>query len=273
MIIIETKENERGKVTVGKIDHLSASTVMSMKTCGRQVYFRKIKGIPNKTQYSKTIFGLAIHHALEVWGRAKIEEKPIKLGDVIKEFHKYFDEHYKEITVWGTDTYEQLSLQGEIALDLFFKKFGKKLEPAQVECGFVINRGDGKLPVVGFQDLITKDDCIYDYKLGKRATPSKYIGNMSIYAWDYLRKTGAFPKEVATLSVKWRTCQKQDYVAGWEKHIIPVDMKYIKYIEEELDDTEKMINAGIFPRAESGCGLCKNCGYKEMCGTIVLEKE
>lgn len=271
-MIVISDIGERGKIKAGTIDHLSASTVMSMKTCGRQVYFRKIQNIPNATQYSKTVFGLAIHHALEVWGRAKIDGKSIILKDVIEEFHKYFDEHYKEITVWGTDNYEQLSQQGEIALDLFFKTF-KNLKPAQVECGFQIDRGKGKLPVIGYQDLITEDDCIYDYKLGKRATPSKYIGNMSIYAWDYLRKTGAFPKEVATLSVKWRTCQKQDYVAGWEKHIIPVDMKYIKYIEEELDDTEKMINAGIFPRAESGCGLCKNCGYKEMCGTIVLERE
>ena len=241
---------------------------MSMKICGKAVYFKKIKGIENSTQYSTTIFGLAIHYALEAWGRAKIENKIVKLGDVIKEFHKYFDEHYKEITVWGTDTYEQLSLQGEVALDLFFKKF--KFNPAQVECGFIINRGDNKLPIIGYQDVITDDGCIYDYKLSKRNSASKYIANMSIYAWDYFNKNGVFPKEVATLAAKWRRANKQYYIADWEKHVLPINEDYISYVKKEADDTEKMINAGIFPRAEAGCGICKNCGYREMCGAIVL---
>lgn len=268
MIVIENKI-ERGKSTTGKITHLSASTIMSMKTCGRQVYFRKILGIENNTQYSKTIFGLAIHSALEYWGKCKIENKPVILKEVIDEFNEYFDNHYKEITVWGTDTYEQLREQGAVALDLFFKTF-KDIKPAKVECQFLIDRGENKLPVLGYIDLLTEDDCIYDYKLGKRATTAKYIGNMSIYAWHYLLETGAFPKEVATIAVKWRTKNKQDYVAGWEKHIIPVDMNYIKYIESECNDTEKMIDANVFNRAEAGCGLCKNCGYKEECGVVIL---
>ena len=261
---------KRGTLDAGKITHLSASTIMSMHTCAKAVYFQKIKGVPNKTQYSKTVFGLAIHHALEVWGRAKIEKTPITLGDVIQKFHGYFDANYQSITVWGTDTYEQLSEQGNVALDLFFEKFGKELQPDQVECQFKIDRGEGKLPVIGFQDLITKDGCIYDYKTSKRAQAPKYIANMTIYAWDYLIKTGALPKEVATIAVKWRTKDKQDYVADWEKHVIPIDMNYIKYVQQECEDIEAMINAGVFPRAESGCGLCKNCGYRSMCGVVVL---
>lgn len=266
------ENNERGKMTVGEIRHLSASTVNSMKTCAKAVYFQKILGIKNPTQYSKTVFGLAIHHALEVWGRAKIDGQTIYLRDVIKEFHKYFDDNYKSITVWGTDTYEQLSQQGEIALDLFFRKFGKEIKPEKVECKILIDRGKGKLPVLGYIDLLTQDGCIYDYKLGKSSRVQNYIGNMSIYAWSYLIETGAFPKEVATIAVKWRQMNKQDFVADWQKHVLPVDMKYIKYIEEECNNAEAQIKAGVFPRAESSCNLCRNCGYLERCGAIILPK-
>ena len=62
--------------------------------------FQKILGMENNTQYSKTIFGLAIHSALEYWGKCKIENKPVILKEVIDEFNEYFDNHYKEITVW-----------------------------------------------------------------------------------------------------------------------------------------------------------------------------
>ena len=47
-------------------------------------------------------------------------------------------------------------------------------------------------------------------------------------------------------------------------------MNYIKYIESECNDTEKMIDANVFNRAEAGCGLCKNCGYREECGVVIL---
>lgn len=260
---------KRGSITKGSINHLSASTIMSMKTCGKAVYFQKILGIPNTTQYSKTVIGLAIHSALEYWGRCKIDKKKVTLKDVVDKFNEYFDKHYTEITIWGTDTYEQLREQGAIALDLFFKKF-KDIRPEKVESRFVIDRGEGNLPILGFIDLVTEDGCIYDYKCGKRATTAKYIGNMTIYAWQYLLETGAFPKEVATIAIKWRSKNKQDYVADWEKHVIPVDMKYLEYIQNECDDTEKMIKAGVFNRATADCGLCKNCCYRKECGVIIL---
>ena len=262
---------KRGTQSIGKIEHLSASTINSMKTCAKAVYFQKIKGIPNKTQYSKTVFGLAIHHALEYWGNCKIGGFPVRLKDVIEEFHKYFDEHYSEITIWGTDTPMQLKIQGENALQLFFTKFKGQLKPKLVETQFIIDRGKNSLPVLGYIDLLTTDGCIYDYKCGKSSVASRYIGNMSCYAWSYLIKHGSLPKEVATIAIKWRQKNKQDYVTDWEKHIIPIDMEYIEYIKQECIDVEKMIKAECFPRAESSCGLCKNCGYKKLCGMVVLK--
>ena len=106
MNIIENN-NERGKSTAGAINHLSASTISSMKTCAKAVYFQKILGIPNKTQYARTVFGLAIHHALEQWGKYYIETKKLlPLATTIKYFKEYFYENKDTITVWGNkDTF------------------------------------------------------------------------------------------------------------------------------------------------------------------------
>ena len=263
---------KRGTLTAGRITHLSASTIMSMHTCAKAVYFQKIKGIPSKTQYARTIFGLAIHYAFEQYGRYWIKsKKQMKINSTTECFQQYFKEHCKEITVWGSkDTCKSMLLAGEEAIKLFYEKIAPKLKPESVEVGFKIDRGKNKLPIIGYEDLITEDGCIYDYKCSVRPDPSKYIGNMSIYAWDYLLKTGSMPTKVATIAARWRTKDKMYYFADWEEHVIPITMDYIKYVQDECDDIEAMINAGIFPRAESGCGLCKNCGYRKMCGVVIL---
>lgn len=271
MNIIENN-NERGKFTAGAINHLSASTISSMKTCAKAVYFQKIEGIPNKTQYARTIFGLAIHHALEQWGKHYIETKNLLLLETtIKYFKEYFYENKNKITIWGSkDTFDSMTVAGVDAICAFYETYANKLKPKCVESGFVINRGENKLPIIGYQDLLTEDGCIYDYKCGVLASPAKYICNMTIYAWDYLNKNGELPKKVATLAIKWRTKDKKYYFAGWEEHALPIDEKYLNYAKTECDDIEKKIKAGVFERAEAGCGLCKNCGYREKCGVIIL---
>lgn len=271
--MIETNTiNSRGKSIIGKIDHLSASTILGMKTCAKAIYFKKILGLTNKTQYARTVFGLSVHYALEQYGRYYIENKEVLDKNITyTHFEKYFLEHSKEITIWGNkDTFDSMVQAGKDAINIFYEKFAYKLKPLSVECGFIIERGKNKLPIIGYQDLITEDGCIYDYKCALSSNPSKYICNMTIYAWDFFNKNKVMPKKVATIAAKWKQKDKKYYFADWEEHILPIDEKYLTYVKSECDDTEKMIDANVFNRAEAGCGLCKNCGYREECGVIIL---
>lgn len=248
------------------IEHLSPSTVQSYRTCGRQVYFSKILGIPNPVKYAMTAYGSSMHEAIESLYVNKLNKE-----DFIKSFKEHWEVHSKEVTQWKNDTMEYLLNEGIKACEDFYDNIYGKYDIVDTEKKFLIDRGLGSLPVLCYADAITKDDVILDYKFGRGlsgiADSRSYACNMATYAWAYKDKTGKLPK-IAFVKQKWK--KKKDKDTGKfmfshdgfvidEKEITEKDLDFYKSV---YDNVEVGIQAGVWLPATDESFLCKTCGYR-----------
>lgn len=259
------------------IQHLSPSTCQSYKTCSKAVYFQKILGIRNKTEYAATAFGSAMHEAIEYLMREKMNGTKITLDDFYEKFAARYKELSKYTTVWKEDSVEHLLEQGRLACEGFYKYWYNRFDPEGVEVEFNIDRGEGKLPIKTISDLITKDGQIIDWKFGRSSKPGDYILNMSTYAKCYLMTYGCLPTEVAYVACKWTkkrqpSGQYKYFFDGFKKIALPVTMDWIAYADSVYDDVEQGIIKGVWVTASDNNGLCKNCSYRldGHCNVVLL---
>ena len=181
-------------------------------------------------------------------------------------FAHEFLENAKKITVYGGDNREHLAEQGLLAMDDFYLNWQHKFKPVLVEHNFMIDRGEDKLPIKSFADLITKD-CVYDWKFGASSKADNYLLNMTTYALGFKQLYGFLPK-VAMVMQKW-TKKKIDgkykfFFNEFEEKVIPVKEDWIDYYLDLYDTVEQGINANVFPPVKDGdFGLCKECYYRK----------
>lgn len=260
------------------ITHLSPSTAQSYKKCSKAVYFQKVLGIPNETGYAATGFGSAMHEAIEKLFRNKMQETKITLDEFRAKFRDAYAQYSQKTTVWKEDSVEHLLEQGNLACEGFYKYWYDRFEPEAVERRFVIDRGEGNLPIVTIADLITKDGKIIDWKFGRSSRPGEYILNMATYAKCYLIEYGCLPEEVVIVSCKWSRRKQENgkykhFFAGYQSTILPVTMDWIKYADSVYADVENGIKQGVWVTAADGNGLCKECWYRKIgkCNVVLLE--
>lgn len=258
------------------IVHLSPSTAQSYRKCGKRVYLEKVLGIPNPQQYAMTVYGSAMHHAIEMLYKNKLDEKQF-----IAEFSNKFQETCKDITNWKSDTEESLMVQGCIACKDFFANIYGKYKVELVEQEFNIDRGDDKFPILCFADAITEDKIVIDYKFGRgrsgTADSAGYALNMATYAWAYEQKYGELPKKVVIIKAKWK--YKKDSKTGervyyHDSFVIDEQDVYIDTVEffkDIYENVEAGIKANVFLPAQDDDYLCPSCGYriKGYCNKLV----
>lgn len=247
------------------INWLSPSTASSYRTCGRQVYYRKILGIQNKSNYSTTIYGSCMHKANEVLLNSKIHQSILSCDEYIDVFTGEYNKNIEKATIWTNETAENLYNIGVEACTSFYNNWFGKFNPIMVESEFLIIRGKQKRPIKLIADML-EDGAIWDWKFGKTSQPNNYLLNMTSYAIAYKEKFGYIP-DVFILAQKYSK-KRVDGVyiysfKDFEKIKIPITTEWIDYYLDIYDIVERGIDANIWlPITEDKSGLCKNCGYR-----------
>lgn len=252
---------------MGEILHLSPSTAQSYRKCGKQVYFSKILGIPNPNQYAMTVYGSAMHKAIE-----ELYKENLSLADFKKVFAREWSLHCGEVTVWKTDSISYLLEQGGLACSDFYNNIYGKYDIKFTEQEFNLDRGKDKLPILCFADAITTNKSIIDYKFGRglsgMADSRGYGLNMATYAWAYKEKYGEWPTTIIFIKAKWKG--RKDPVTKqkiWSHECFVIDEQPvleddIKFYQDVYDNVEAGIKAGVFLPADDESFFCKSCGYR-----------
>ena len=248
------------------IEHLSPSTVQSYRTCGRQVYFAKILGVKNPVVYAMTSYGSSMHEAIEALYKEKLTKE-----EFINRLEDKWKAYAKDVTLWKTDSMEYLLGEGKRACEDFYNNIYGKYDVIGVEEKFVIDRGQGQLPILCYADAITRDGVILDYKFGRGlsgiADSRHYSCNMATYAWAYLESCGEVPK-IAFVKEKWKKKKDKDtgkYVFSHDGFVVEekkISVKDLEYYKSIYDSVEVGIQAGVWLPATDESFLCKSCGYR-----------
>lgn len=249
------------------IKHLSPSTVQSYRTCGKQVYFRKVLGIENPQQYAMTVYGSAMHKAIEMLYKDKLSEE-----QYIAVFVKEFTDTCDTITSWKGDTKDWLIYQGTAACKDFYKNIFGKYKIEQVEQEYNIPRGDDHYPILCYADAVTSDGTIIDYKFGRGLTgmadSKSYTCNMVTYAWAYELTHGKLPKKVIFIKEKWKYHMEPGTHRRIYEHVgfvideMPVEESTLEFYKDVFDNVEFGIKANVWLPAPDDSFFCKNCGYR-----------
>jgi len=259
------------------IEHLSPSTVQSYRTCGRQVYFAKILGVKNPVVYAMTSYGSSMHEAIEALYKEKLTKE-----EFINRFEDKWKAYAKDVTQWKTDSMEYLLGEGKKACEDFYNNIYGKYDVVGVEEKFVIDRGQGQLPILCYADAITRDGVILDYKFGRGlsgiADSRSYSCNMATYAWAYLESCGEVPK-IAFIKERWKKKKDKDtgkYIFSHDGFVVEekkISAKDLDYYKSIYDSVEVGIQAGVWLPAPDESFLCKTCGYRlnGMCDRKVEE--
>lgn len=254
-------------MTDNRLQHLSPSTVQSYRTCGKQVYFNKILGIDNPIHYAMTAYGSAMHKAIEKLYKEKLDDKGFK-----KEFIEQWTELSQGVNNWKSDTMESLMTEGIQACEDFYSSVYGKYDISLTEKKFLVDRGDGSLPILCFADAITNDGIIIDYKFGRGLTGTadskSYACNMATYAWAYQQETGKLPEKIVFVKERWSKSKDKDtgkYVFYHRDFVIderPVLQETIDFYKDVYDNVEVGIQAGVWLPASDDSFLCNSCGYR-----------
>ena len=249
------------------IEHLSPSTVQSYRTCGKQVYLNKIVGVENPVKYAMTAYGTARHRAIE-----KLYKDKLDLKDFKKEFITQWTELSQNVNNWKTDTLEHLIEQGIAACEDFFNNVYGKYNITLTEKKFIVDRGEGNLPILCFADAITDDGIVIDYKFGRGLTGTadskSYACNMATYAWAYQQETGKLPDKIVFIKEKWGKKKDPDtgkYLFFHKEFVIdekPVLQETIDFYKDVYDNVEVGIQAGVWLPAPDDSYFCQSCGYR-----------
>lgn len=251
------------------LPHLSPSTVQGYRKCGKQIYYNKVKGIPNTTVYAVTQYGSAMHKAIEEFFKKKLDT-----GEELsrEEFLDIFMQEYgylaDKTTVWKADSKDHLLQQGILAASEFYNYWATSIAPAEVEREYNIERGKGKWPINCYTDLVTANGSVLDWKFGRGiggVKASDYAINMSTYAYGYQLEHGTIPK-VGIIKQNWKRSKGLYYFAGFDLEFLPINQGHIDHALSVYDDVQKGIEQDIyFPISEGSQGLCKQCSYKQLC--------
>ena len=246
------------------------------------MYFSKILGIPNSSYYPRTSFGSACHAANEYAMKTKISGEQPEIHKMHKIFQDLFKADIPKINVWADETPEHFLEEGRKSINDFYYNWVPQLNPIDSEINFRIERGEGKLPITCFADLITGDangipDSLWDYKYGRSSRPINYVLNMATYAYAFRQHYGVEPKSVKFLCAKWyqKTIEGKKF-HFFSKHYVvelPITKDWEQTFFKIYNEVEKGINADIWLPAPDGTGLCKNCGYRldGHCDVITME--
>ena len=214
-----------------------------------------------------TSYGSAMHKAIE-----KLYKENLSKDEYCMAFAEEWNNLCDSINQWKMDTAGSLLEQGIIACKDFYDNVYGKYKINDVEQKFVVDRGEGSLPILCFADAITEDGVIIDYKFGRGLTGTAdsktYACNMATYAWAYQQEHGKLPDKIVFVKERWGKTKDKDtgkYVFSHRDFVVeekPVTQSSIDFYKQVYENVEIGIQAGVWLPAPDDSFLCASCGYR-----------
>jgi putative RecB family exonuclease len=151
---------------------LSPSQVNTYLDCSMKWYFRYVAQLPEGVRSGSLVLGSAIHRAVEVALRARIERQPEPELEALTEVYaaSWRDQLEEGEIDWGKEAPEDVGSDGAVLLAKYFHEALPHLKPARIESR--ISGAIAGVPVRGFLDLLEEDGRIVDLKTSRRRPPS-----------------------------------------------------------------------------------------------------
>lgn len=266
----------QGKLAKTKVDlpvgHLSVSQVNMWLRCGRAYRFRYCDGIvgPPKAAMAE---GKTMHRALEVGQREHMKTATMPPLDIMLDA---YSDSWK-IESADVETYEDASekiilKRNRIFLTEYHKRVMPYTKPLAVEKRLWISTKNLHVPVLGYIDLVAKDDRprdphapvmpqeeVIDYKvMGKTASRAEIDNSLQLTTYTYATRLPAarYDMFIKTKSPKLATIRTTRTAKDW------------KWAETIFEEVAKAIAAGIFPPGSPEGWWCQKkwCYYWDLCG-------
>jgi len=241
-------------------DHISVTQLKGYLRCPLQYFFRYSCGI-KVPPTGDLILGRAVHNALKENYRQKLQSfEDLPLSDITDIFSQYWEKESEEADFREEDDRGRLKDQGISLIKAYQETVSPKVQPLEVERGFLVEAGDGLLPLKGYIDLIDDQGIIIDHKTSKKsyaADAAEKDLQLTAYALAY-RSIYGEPESGVRLDVmvKNKTPKIQQLPATRSEQ----DIERFRRIAGNV--LRGISGEVYYPNESYMCGIC---GYGEMC--------
>jgi len=251
--------------TVDYWSHSQLQTFLECPLAYYEIYFRGADRMPPNIYM---IYGTAIHHALAINFKAKIDtKKDLDLGNIVTEFNYMFDLQVEENKIPKEEMLDSFKLSAENSLAYYMENIAPSLQPKCVEQKFEIPLKNFPIKILAYIDLITEDGLVVDFKTAGKDWARQYTSfklendyQLTLYAAIYRKsfktkekgvRFDIFPRNSSQVHVKTaKRTQTQ-----------------ILNLLELITMAERVIQAGVFsPNLFS----CSRCPFNKTCKKIPI---
>jgi CRISPR/Cas system-associated exonuclease Cas4 (RecB family) len=249
-----------------RVDYLSISQLKQFLYCPVAYFKIYYEGAEQMPPNIYMIYGIAIHEALALNFRQKIESKNDLSADILKsEFNSVVE---RECTKHNLQMPIDMLTDGYFALDYYMEHVAPKIQPIKVEENFKIKLKNYPITIMGYIDLIEEKGLVIDHKsAGKswRRTWNQPIVNkdiqLTLYAVAYRK---LFKKRELGVGIDILPRDKQ---IPYHRIITTRTDAQIKELLELMTNMEKICQLGVFA---PNMGGCKDCPFKDTCTKQVI---
>jgi len=244
--------------------HFSWTQINMYLRCGRQYYYRYIKGIKVPPAGAITL-GQSVHEAIDFnYNMKKQTGKDEPLSVLEDVYYEQFSMR-KDATDWREDEKpEEIEKEGRGLVKVFHRDLAPETFPKEVEKEFVLQFQDADFEFRGFIDLITQEEILIDHKTSGRAMSENALKQdlqLSVYALAFDMLFAHPPKEVGfDVLVRTKTPKSQRL----RTIKTPEDFNFfLSHLSIIVDSIRKW----VFLPAQPGSWVCSErfCGYYERC--------
>ena len=253
--------------------YLSVSQINTFRRCPRQYYFRYIKDLI-RAPSATLVEGHAVHQSVAIGHLEALKHGKVPLDVMLDAHNDTWKKEARDID-WKNeinDESEEIILQrGRRFLEQYRTGYIPHLHPKVDQKGPFIERrfwvtvGDAKIPVLGYIDLVaknerpegSKEEEVIDHKVvGRSKSQSDVDGDFQLTVYSHATK---IPRVRFQCFVRTKEPKIKSVAAIRTPH----EWEWTKMAVQEV---AKCISAGIFPPGNDGWHCTpKWCGFWDLC--------
>jgi len=260
--------------------YLSVSQVETYRRCPLQYYFRYIKNLI-RVPSAALAEGRALHASVAVGHVESAKTQRVPLDVMLDAYNDYWKEIRKDVD-WKTEKTEtsedMITRRDRVFLSQYGDQFIPKLHPRLdstgpfVERRFWITVGEARVPVLGFIDLVAKNETkfedgkspdgsgeeeVIDHKVISKMKSQDDVDNdlqLSVYS-----RVMELPRVRYQCFLKNKKPQIKAVAARRSEH----SWKWAEFVITQIAEC---ISKGVFPPGPDGWACTSRwCGYYDMC--------
>lgn len=263
--------------------YLSPSAIDTFLKCPKKYEFYYLHNIPTPSTPALAK-GLAVHAGIELYYLSKMDNKELRVDDVVEysvdSLQKNIKE--KEISV-STTEYNSMESNVKQASSLYVEHIGRHTTPKKVESELkCVIAG---VPIVGYTDLIREmtdeEKSVQSYLLAQGSiTPEQALNELVIAdnktsAKKWMKSNLENSIQLVLYSIGTGIIKQEIHNIVWGRdtslHVLShmCSDEQIIHVTNIVRDVGRAISSGVFPRCAPGNWWCteKFCPYYKLCRT------